>query len=131
MANPAPPIESSHDPPTNPSMTLDPVPSPPVSRGNWVSNLTLGQISGVAGLVLLFGGGSGSLTSAMITGNGDVVKQDELQEDLEELETRLREDMAKDRQLEILAQEQRLITELADIHHKLDVIARELDIDLE
>jgi hypothetical protein len=127
MANPAPPIESSHDPPTNPSMTLDPAPSPPASRGNWVSNLTLGQISGVGGLLLILSGGGGTITSAMMMGGGDVVKQ----EDLEDLEARLRADMAKDRQLELLAQEQRLVTELADIHHKLDVIARELDIDLE
>lgn len=127
MANPAPPIESSHDPPTNPSMTLDPVSSPPVSRGNWVSNLTLGQISGVGGLLLILSGGGGTITSAMMMGGGDVVKQ----EDLENLEARLRADMAKDRQLELLAQEQRLVTELADIHHKLDVIARELDINLE
>tara|TARA_R100001129_G_scaffold17221_2_gene11167 strand:- start:3116 stop:3499 length:384 start_codon:yes stop_codon:yes gene_type:complete len=118
---------------TSPMMTLDPPTqeSAPPARSSWVSNLTLGQLSGVAGLVLLFGGGSGSLTSAMITGNGDVVKQDQLQADLEELETRLRDDMAKDRQLELLAQEQALSTELRELGHKLDVIARHLEIELE
>jgi hypothetical protein len=53
------------------------------------------------------------------------------QDELDEMEQRLRADLQKDRQIEMLAQEQRLAAELADIDHKLDVIARELDIDLE
>mgnify|MGYP003145520437 FL=1 len=64
--------------------------------------------------------------SALMIG-GDVVHQD----DLDEMETRLRADLQKDRQIEMLAQEQRLAAELSTIDHKLDLIARELDIDLE
>ncbi len=120
------PVENTEDPAsaTGPLVAID-VPAAK-SRGNFLSNLTLGQIGGVGGLLLLLSGGGGTITSAMMMGGGDVVKQ----QDLEELETRLREDLAKDRQLELLAQEQRLVTELGELGHKLDVIARELDIDL-
>jgi len=77
-------------------------------------------------LLLSGGGGAGAGLSAMLMG-GDVVHQDEL----DEMEQRLRADLQKDRQIEMLAQEQRLASELSSIEHKLDVIARELDIDLE
>lgn len=121
---PAPHVENTDDPPSNVSMTLDPVPG--VRRASWVSSLTLGQLGGVGGLLLLLSGGGGAGFSAMLLG-ADVVHQDEL----EAMEVRLRADLQKDRQIEMLAQEQRLAAELADIDHKLDVIARELEIDLE
>lgn len=92
-----------------------------------MSNLTIGQLGGVGTLLLLLSGGGGAGFSAMLLGGPDVVHQDEL----DEMEQRLRADLQKDRQIEMLAQEQRLAAELADIDHKLDVIARELDIDLE
>ena len=91
-----------------------------------MSNLTIGQLGGVGTLLLLLSGGGGAGFSAMLMG-ADIVHQDEL----DEMEQRLRADLQKDRQIEMLAQEQRLAAELADIDHKLDVIARELDIDLE
>lgn len=92
-----------------------------------MSNLTIGQLGGVGTLLLLLSSGGGAGFSAMLLGAPDVVHQDEL----DEMEQRLRADLQKDRQIEMLAQEQRLAAELADIDHKLDVIARELDIDLE
>ena len=92
-----------------------------------MSNLTIGQLGGVGTvLLLLSGGGSAGAGLSMLMG-ADVVHQDELAE----MEQRLRADLQKDRQLEMLAQEQRLAAELSTIDHKLDVIARELDIDLE
>ncbi len=129
MASPAPPVEPTADPPSVASVTLDPAPgAAPAPRGSWVSNLTIGQLGGVGTVLLLLsgGGGAGAGLSAMLMG-ADVVHQDELAE----MEQRLRADLQKDRQIEMLAQEQRLAAELADIDHKLDVIARELDIDLE
>jgi hypothetical protein len=128
MASPAPPVEPTADPPSVAAVTLDPPASAPAPRGSWVSNLTIGQLGGVGTVLLLLsgGGGAGAGLSAMLMG-GDVVHQDELAE----MEQRLRADLQKDRQIEMLAQEQRLAAELADIDHKLDVIARELDIDLE
>ena len=129
MASPAPPVEPTADPPSVASVTLDPAPGAapaPASRGSWVSNLTIGQLGGVGTLLLLLSGGGGAGFSAMLMG-ADVVHQDEL----DEMETRLRADLQKDRQIEMLAQEQRLAAELSTIDHKLDVIARELDIDLE
>lgn len=127
---PAPHVENTEDPSSNtgPLMTLDPATPAALAsaRGSWVSNLTIGQLGGVGTLLLVLSGGGGAGFSAMLMG-GDVVHQD----DLDEMEQRLRADLAKDRQIELLAQEQRLSTELADIVHKLDVIARELDIDLE
>jgi len=124
MASPAPPVEPTADPPSA-AVTLDP--TPVSSRGSWVSSLTIGQLGGVSGLLLLLSGGGGAGFSAMILGGPDVVHQDELAE----MEQRLRVDLQKDRQIEMLAQEQRLASELSSIEHKLDVIARELDIDLE
>jgi hypothetical protein len=129
MASPAPPVEPTADPPSVASVTLDPAPGAapaPAPRGSWVSSLTIGQLGGVGTLLLLLSGGGGAGFSAMLMG-ADVVHQDELAE----MEARLRADLQKDRQIEMLAQEQRLAAELADIDHKLDVIARELDIDLE
>ncbi len=129
MASPAPPVEPTADPPSVAAVTLDPAPNAaPAPRGSWVSSLTIGQLGGVGTVLLLLsgGGGAGAGLSAMLMG-GDVVHQDELAE----MEQRLRADLQKDRQIEMLAQEQRLAAELADIDHKLDVIARELDIDLE
>ena len=129
MASPAPPVEPTADPPSVASVTLDPPPGAapaPAPRGSWVSNLTIGQLGGVGTLLLLLSGGGGAGFSAMLMG-ADVVHQDEL----DEMETRLRADLQKDRQIEMLAQEQRLAAELSTIDHKLDVIARELDIDLE
>ena len=129
---PAPHVENTEDPSsnTNPLMILDPAPpaasASTSARGSWVSNLTIGQLGGVGTLLLLLSGGGGAGFSAMLMG-GDIIHQD----DLDLMEQRLRADLAKDRQIELLAQEQRLSTELADIDHKLDVIARELDIDLE
>ena len=124
MASPAPPVEPTADPPSA-AVTLDPTPSP--ARGSWVSNLTIGQLGGVGTvLLLLSGGGSAGAGLSMLMG-ADVVHQDELAE----MEKRLRADLQKDRQIEMLAQEQRLASELSSIEHKLDVIARELDIDLE
>jgi len=126
----APHVESTTDPPTSPPVTLDPIPSASASastgRTGFISNLTIGQLGGVGTLLLLLSGGGGAGFSAMLMG-GDIIHQD----DLDLMEQRLRADLAKDRQIELLAQEQRLSTELADIDHKLDVIARELDIDLE
>lgn len=124
MASPAPPVEPTADPPSA-AVTLDPTPVP--ARGSWVSSLTIGQLGGVSGLLLLLSGGGGAGFSAMLLGGPDVVHQD----DLDEMEARLRADLQKDRQIEMLAQEQRLASELSSIEHKLDVIARELDIDLE
>jgi hypothetical protein len=126
MASPAPPVEPTADPPSVAAVTLDPAPAP--ARGSWVSSLTIGQLGGVGTVLLLLsgGGGAGAGLSAMLMG-GDVVHQAEL----DEMEQRLRADLQKDRQLEMLAQEQRLASELSSIEHKLDVIARELDIDLE
>lgn len=129
MASPAPPVEPTADPPSVAAVTLDPAPGAapaPAPRGSWVSNLTIGQLGGVGTLLLLLSGGGGAGFSAMLMG-ADVVHQDEL----DEMETRLRADLQKDRQIEMLAQEQRLAAELSTIDHKLDVIARELDIDLE
>jgi hypothetical protein len=129
MASPAPPVEPTADPPSVASVTLDPAPGAapaPAPRGSWVSSLTIGQLGGVGTLLLLLSGGGGAGFSAMLMG-ADVVHQDELAE----MEARLRADLQKDRQIEMLAQEQRLAAELATIDHKLDVIARELDIDLE
>lgn len=123
---PSPHIEPTGDPPTTPPMTLDPVPSASAGRGGFISNLTIGQLGGVGTLLLLLSGGGGMGFSALMIG-GDVVHQD----DLDEMETRLRADLQKDRQIEMLAQEQRLAAELSTIDHKLDLIARELDIDLE
>lgn len=111
-------------------MTLDPPTQDAVARpvrSSWLSSLTPTQISGVAGLILLFSGGGGTITSAMMMGGNDVVKQ----EDLQELEVRLRADIAKDRELERLAQEQRLSAELGELGHKLDLIARHLEINIE
>lgn len=128
MASPAPPVEPTADPPSVAAVTLDPAPgAAPAPRGSWVSNLTIGQLGGVGTLLLLLSSGGGAGFSAMLLGAPDVVHQDEL----DEMEQRLRADLQKDRQIEMLAQEQRLAAELADIDHKLDVIARELDIDLE
>jgi len=126
MATPAPPVEPTADPPSVAAVTLDPPAPAPATRGSWVSNLTIGQLGGVGTLLLLLSGGGGAGFSAMLMG-ADVVHQDEL----DEMEQRLRADLQKDRQIEMLAQEQRLASELATIDHKLDVIARELDIDLE
>ena len=126
MATPAPPVEPTADPPSVAAVTLDPPASAPAPRGSWVSNLTIGQLGGVGTLLLLLSGGGGAGFSAMLMG-ADVVHQDEL----DEMEARLRADLQKDRQIEMLAQEQRLAAELSTIDHKLDVIARELDIDLE
>ena len=126
MASPAPPVEPTADPPSVAAVTLDPPAPAPAPRGSWVSNLTIGQLGGVGTLLLLLSGGGGAGFSAMLMG-ADVVHQDEL----DEMEQRLRADLQKDRQIEMLAQEQRLASELATIDHKLDVIARELDIDLE
>jgi hypothetical protein len=123
---PSPNIEPTGDPPTTPPMTLDPVPSASAGRGGFISNLTIGQLGGVGTLLLLLSGGGGVGFSALMIG-GDVVHQD----DLDEMEQRLRADLQKDRQIEMLAQEQRLAAELSTIDHKLDLIARELDIDLE
>ena len=125
MASPAPPVEPTADPPSVAAVTLDPAPAP--ARGSWVSSLTIGQLGGVGTLLLLLSGGGGAGFSAMLLGGPDVVHQDELAE----MEARLRVDLQKDRQIEMLAQEQRLASELSSIEHKLDVIARELDIDLE
>jgi hypothetical protein len=130
MATPAPPVEPTADPSSVASVPLDPAPGAapaPAPRGSWVSSLTIGQLGGVGTLLLLLSGGGGAGFSAMLLGGPDVVHQDEL----DEMEQRLRADLQKDRQIEMLAQEQRLAAELADIDHKLDVIARELDIDLE
>jgi hypothetical protein len=124
MASPAPPVEPTADPPSVAAVTLDPAPAP--ARGSWVSSLTIGQLGGVGTLLLVLSGGGGAGFSAMLMG-ADVVHQEEL----DEMEQRLRADLQKDRQLEMLAQEQRLASELSSIEHKLDVIARELDIDLE
>ena len=127
MATPAPPVEPTADPPSVAAVTLDPPAPAPAPRGSWVSNLTIGQLGGVGTvLLLLSGGGSAGAGLSMLMG-ADVVHQDELAE----MEQRLRADLQKDRQIEMLAQEQRLASELATIDHKLDVIARELDIDLE
>jgi hypothetical protein len=123
MATPAPPVEPTADPPSA-AVTLDPTPAP--ARGSWVSSLTIGQLGGVGTLLLVLSGGGGAGFSAMLMG-ADVVHQEEL----DEMEQRLRADLQKDRQIEMLAQEQRLASELSSIEHKLDVIARELDIDLE
>ena len=123
---PSPHIEPTGDPPTTPPMTLDPVPSASAGRGGFISNLTIGQLGGVGTLLLLLSGGGGMGFSALMIG-GDVVHQD----DLDEMETRLRADLQKDRQIEMLAQEQRLAAELSTIAHKLDLIARDLDIDRE
>ena len=90
-----------------------------------MSNLTIGQLGGVGTLLLLLSGGGGAGFSMLM--GADVVHRDEL----DEMEQRLRADLQKDRQIEMLAQEQRLASELSSIEHKLDVIARELDIDLE
>lgn len=128
MASPAPPVEPTADPSSVASVTLDPAPGAapaPAPRGSWVSNLTIGQLGGVGTVLLLLSGGGGAGFSMLM--GADVVHQDEL----DEMEQRLRADLQKDRQIEMLAQEQRLAAELADIDHKLDVIARELDIDLE
>ena len=126
MASPAPPVEPTADPPSVAAVTLDPAPgAAPALRGSWVSNLTIGQLGGVGTLLLLLSGGGGAGFSMLL--GADIVHQDELAE----MEARLRADLQKDRQIEMLAQEQRLAAELADIDHKLDVIARELDIDLE
>jgi len=129
MASPAPPVEPTADPSSVASVTLDPAPGAapaPAPRGSWVSNLTIGQLGGVGTLLLLLSGGGGAGFSAMLMG-ADVVHQDEL----DEMEQRLRADLQKDRQIEMLAQEQRLAAERSTIDHKLDAIARELDIDLE
>ena len=126
MATPAPPVEPTADPPSVAAVTLDPPAPAPAPRGSWVSNLTIGQLGGVGTLLLLLSGGGGAGFSAMLMG-ADIVHQDEL----DEMEQRLRADLQKDRQIEMLAQEQRLASELSTIDHKLDVIARELDIDLE
>jgi len=120
---PAPHVETTDDPPSNVSMTLDPAPS---RRGSWVSSLTIGQLGGVGSLLLLLSGGGGAGFSAMLLG-ADVVHQDEL----EAMEVRLRADLQKDRQIEMLAQEQRLAAELADIDTKLAIIGRELGLSLE
>jgi hypothetical protein len=128
MATPAPPVEPTADPSSVASVTLDPAPGAapaPAPRGSWVSNLTIGQLGGVGTVLLLLSGGGGAGFSMLM--GADVVHQDEL----DEMEARLRADLQKDRQIEMLAQEQRLAAELATIDHKLDVIARELDIDLE
>ena len=125
MATPAPPVEPTADPSSVASVTLDPPAPAPAPRGSWVSNLTIGQLGGVGTLLLLLSGGGGAGFSMLL--GADVVHQDELAE----MEARLRADLQKDRQIEMLAQEQRLAAELAEIDHKLDVIARELDIDLE
>ena len=126
MASPAPPVEPTADPPSVAAVTLDPAPAAaPASRGSWVSNLTIGQLGGVGTLLLLLSGGGGAGFSMLL--GADIVHQDELAE----MEARLRADLQKDRQIEMLAQEQRLAAELSTIDHKLDVIARELDIDLE
>ena len=121
---PSPHVEPTSDPPTSPPMTLDPVASAPAGRGGWISNLTIGQLGGFGTLLLLLSGSGGAGFSAMIMGDRDVVHQ----EDLDDMAARLRADLQKDRKIELLAQEQRLAAELADIDHKLDVIARELDI---
>jgi hypothetical protein len=128
MATPAPPVEPTADPSSVASVTLDPAPGAapaPAPRGSWVSNLTIGQLGGVGTLLLLLSGGGGAGFSMLM--GADVVHRDEL----DEMEQRLRADLQKDRQIEMLAQEQRLAAELSTIDHKLDVIARELDIDLE
>jgi hypothetical protein len=125
MASPAPPVEPTADPPSVAAVTLDPPAPAPAPRGSWVSNLTIGQLGGVGTVLLLLSGGGGAGFSMLM--GADVVHQDEL----DEMEARLRADLQKDRQIEMLAQEQRLAAELATIDHKLDVIARELDIDLE
>ena len=128
MASPAPPVEPTADPPSVAAVTLDPAPGAapaPAPRGSWVSNLTIGQLGGVGTVLLLLSGGGGAGFSMLL--GADIVHQDELAE----MEARLRADLQKDRQIEMLAQEQRLASELSSIEHKLDVIARELDIDLE
>ena len=125
MASPAPPVEPTADPPSVAAVTLDPPAPAPAPRGSWVSNLTIGQLGGVGTLLLLLSGGGGAGFSMLL--GADIVHQDELAE----MEARLRADLQKDRQIEMLAQEQRLAAELSTIDHKLDVIARELDIDLE
>tara|TARA_Y100001973_G_C4917346_1_gene194751 strand:+ start:92 stop:460 length:369 start_codon:yes stop_codon:yes gene_type:complete len=120
---PAPHVETTDDPPSNVTMTVDPA---AVRRGSWVSNLTIGQLGGVGSLLLLLSGGGGMGFSALVFG-GDLVHQDEL----EAMEVRLRADLQKDRQIEMLAQEQRLAAELADIDTKLAIIGRELGLSLE
>lgn len=120
---PAPHVENTDDTPSNVSMTLDPAPS---RRGSWVSNLTIGQLGGFGSLILVLSGGGGAGFSAMLLG-ADIVHQDEL----EAMEVRLRADLQKDRQIEMLAQEQRLAAELADIDTKLAIIGRELGLALE
>ena len=77
-------------------------------------------------MLLLLSGGGGAGFSAMLLG-ADVVHQDEL----EAMELRLRADLQKDRQIEMLAQEQRLAAELAEIDTKLAIIGRELGLSLE
>ena len=77
-------------------------------------------------LLLLSGSGGAAGFSALMLG-GDVVHQDEL----DAMEVRLRADLQKDRQIEMLAQEQRLAAELADIDTKLAIIGRELGLSLE
>ena len=77
-------------------------------------------------MLLLLSGGGGMGFSALVFG-GDLVHQDEL----EAMEVRLRADLQKDRQIEMLAQEQRLAAELADIDTKLAIIGRELGLSLE
>lgn len=128
MATPAPPVEPTADPPSVAAVTLDPAPgAAPALRGSWVSNLTIGQLGGVGTVLLLLSGGGGAGAGFSMLMGADIVHQEEL----DEMEQRLRADLQKDRQIEMLAQEQRLAAELSSIEHKLDVIARELDIDLE
>jgi hypothetical protein len=122
---PAPHVENTDDPPSNVNMTLDPVPG--VRRASWVSSLTLGQLGGVGGLLLLLSGSGGAAGFSALMLGGDVVHQDEL----EAMEVRLRADLQKDRQIEMLAQEQRLAAELAEIDTKLAIIGRELGLSLE